>query len=70
MCGDEVREILAVGNHPNREDSGLTTRRPLKGSTDLELETEGADLARHRFTRASKLTQGVAKRLPPLGGEA
>lgn len=61
---------MAVGNHPDREDIGLTTRRPLEGSTDLELETERADLAWYSFTRASKVKQGIAKRFPPLGGEA
>ena len=70
MCGDEVREILAVRNHPDREDIGLTTQRPVKGSTDLELETERADLAWYRFTCASKLEQGIAKGFPPVGGEA
>lgn len=70
MRGDEVREILAVGNHPDRHDVGLTTRRPEKGSTDLELETEGAGLAWYSFTRASKLEQGIAKGFPPLEREA
>ena len=60
-----MREILAVGNHPDRHDVGLTTRRPVEGSTDLEFETERAGLARHRVTRATKLKQGVAKGLPP-----
>jgi hypothetical protein len=70
MRGDEVREILAVGNHPDRHDVGLTTRRPEKGSTDLELETEGASLACYRFTHASKLEKGVPKAFPPLEREA
>ena len=70
MCGDEVREILAVGNHPDREDIGLTTRRPLEDSTTLELETERAGLAWYRFTRASDLKQGVAKHFPSVGGKA
>ncbi len=65
-----MREILAVGNHPDRHDVGVATRRPEKGSTDLELETEGAGLAWYCFTRTSKLEKGVPKGFPPLGREA
>lgn len=42
----------------------------MRGSTDLELETERAGLAGHCVAGSSKLKQGMAKLLLPVGREA
>src|SRR5260221_2363203 len=68
--GDEVGEILAVGNHPDRQDVSLSTRRSTENSTDFELESERAGLARIGVAESREVEQGVAEDLPLVGGEA
>ena len=43
--GDEVGKILAVGNHPDRQDVSLATRRPTKNSTRAAGSTYRASAA-------------------------
>src|SRR5258706_4113100 len=68
--GDEVGEILAVGDHPDRHDVSLATRGSTENSTDFELESERAGLARAGVADFCQVKQGVAEDLPLASREA
>ena len=55
-------KILAVGNHPDRHNVSLVTRRFSEDSTDLELESEGAGLASPARPRSSRVSRSNSHR--------